>query len=108
MFTLMNKRLDAASTLALCQYRLKNEKNTYRVKKMLKKDIKDCKLQLKLIESDIKWMIRRFKGRKKESGGAWFAGLFLLLLLVGGLVAGYFMLFGQDLSQLLSGFFGAN
>lgn len=106
MFTLMNKRLDAASTMALFKYRLKNEKNTYRVKKMLKRDIKDCKMQIKLCDSDIKWMIRRFKGRSKGSGAGWFVALLLLLLLVGGAVAGYFMLFGQDINQLLTGFFG--
>lgn len=106
MFTLMNKRLDAASTMALCQYRLKHEKNTYRVKKMLEKDIKDCKQQIKLCTADIKWMIQRFRNRKKSSGASWFGGLFLLLLLVGGLVAGYFMLFGQDISAVLNGLMG--
>ena len=82
------------------------KKNTYRVKKTLQKDIKDCKLQIKLCTADIKWMIQRFRNRKKSSGASWFGGLFLLLLLVGGLVAGYFMLFGQDISAVLNGLIG--
>ena len=39
MFTLLNKRLDAASTLELCKFRLKYENNTYRVRRTLKNDI---------------------------------------------------------------------
>ncbi len=106
MYTLLNKRLDAASTMALCKYRLKHEKNTYRTRRMLKKDIKDCKMQIKLTSQDIKWMIKRFKNREKESGAGFYAGLIVILLIVIAVAAGFVWIFNQDLAQLISGFMG--
>ena len=107
MFTLMNKRLDAASTLELCKFRLKYEKNTYRVKRTLKNDIKNCKTVLRHCKRDIDWMIKRFRSRDKEAGGSWLTALGFILLMVIGLAAGYVWLFREEIMELINLIFGS-
>ncbi len=106
MYTLLNKRLDAASTMALSKYRLKSEKNTSRVKQMLKRDIKDCNNQIRLCSRDIKWMIKRFKHRKKESGGSGALGVIFGLLVILGIAAAVIWFFFPDVVANIQGLLG--
>ena len=88
----MNQKLDATSTLALCEYRLKKEKNEKAVKKSLKKDVKTNKAAVKQYGEDINWMIK--KTRERNAGKSWAAGVVVVvvILAVAGLaVAGKLM-----------------
>lgn len=106
IYTLMNKRLDAKSTLELCKYRLKKENNTVRVRRDLKEDIKMSKRIIKQCTADINWMMKRFRGRYAEAGGSWITGFGIIFLVIVAAVVGYFWLFGQDLVEIINKLMG--
>ena len=64
LYNLMNSNADAASTLALCKYRLKKKDyNNKSEKKAIKADVKGMKKLIKANDKDINWVIKRIKKR---------------------------------------------
>ena len=64
LYNIMNNSADAASTLSLCQYRLKKKDfNNKAEKKALKADVKKMKKLIKSNDKDINWAIKRIKKR---------------------------------------------
>lgn len=80
IYNKMNQKLDAASTLALCQYRLKKEKNTKQETKALKKDVKTNKAAIKQYDEDIKWMFK--KSRQRNATKSWGAGFAVVIVII--------------------------
>ncbi len=80
IYNKMNQKLDASSTLALCEYRLKKEKNTKQEKKALKKDIKTNKAAIKQYDEDIKWMFK--KSRERNATKSWGVGFLVVLVIL--------------------------
>lgn len=88
IYNKMNQKLDATSTLALSEYRLKKEKNTRKENKALKKDVKENKAAVKQYNEDIKWMIKKTKERNAtKSWGVGFV-IVLVVLVAAAAVAG--------------------
>ena len=108
LYSLMNKRVDALSTIALCKYRLQKEENTAPEIRSLKLDIKKNKRNEKLIEKDIRWMIKKARKRSMHSAAAfdWIRGAGLVLALVLAATVVYFWACGTDILEAIKGLLG--
>lgn len=71
LYDLLNKKLDAESTLAVISYRLRNEKITRQDKKLIKADAENCAKIVNQCEKDIDWNLRRIQKRQKAKRGGW-------------------------------------
>ena len=64
LYAIMNSSVDASSTLALSQYRLKTKEYKNKAeKKALRKDVLNMKKLLKQNQKDIKWVTKKIKKR---------------------------------------------
>ncbi len=108
IYGLMNKRVDALSTIALCKYRLKNEDNSREEARMLKQDIKKNKSAEKTLERDIQWMIKKVRKRNLHSSAAfdWIFGTGLILALVLAAAVAFFWFCGPDIVDGVKGLLG--
>lgn len=88
LFDLLNKRLDAESTLAVISYRLRNEKISRQDKKAIKADADNCAKIVNQCNNDIDWTLRRIQKRQKANRSGWgIAFILVLIALVAGVVA---------------------
>ena len=108
IYGLMNKRVDAASTVALCKYRLAKEDLTRNEKNLLKQDISKNKKLDKLTEKDIKWMIKKARKRHLHASKAfeWMFGAGLVLAIVIAAIVVFFAFFGGDMLDSVKGLLG--
>ena len=108
IYGLMNKRVDAASTVALCKYRISKEDLTRHEKSMLKKDIKKNKRLDKLTEKDIRWMIKKARKRHLQSSKAfeWMFSVGLILAILVAAIVVFFAFFGGDMLDSVKGMLG--
>ncbi|MBQ7355861.1 MAG: hypothetical protein IJW66_00525 [Clostridia bacterium] len=88
LYDLLNKKLDAESSLAVISYRLRNEKLTRKEKKLIKEDAENCAKIVNQCECDIDWHLRKIQKRQKAKHGGWGIALVLaLIVIVGGAIA---------------------
>lgn len=88
LYDLLNKKLDAESSLAVISYRLRNEKLTRQEKKLIKTDAENCAKIVNQCECDIDWHLRKIQKRQKAKRGGWGIALVLaLIVIVGGAIA---------------------
>ncbi len=98
IYNIMNKKLDAVSTLALCEHRLRKEKLSRAEARELREDIARQRKIMKQCDSDVNWRAEQIKKRGAKKGGAgWVVGFIVILLLVLGAGAAFLWFFGQDL-----------
>ena len=76
-YTLMNKKVDAESTLALTKHRLRKEKMHDDDKKCAKRDIAELKARIKNLDKDINDLMKSTKERINDIGygKAWYASM---------------------------------
>lgn len=76
-YTLMNKKVDAESTLALTKHRLHKEKMHEEDKKCAKRDINELKAKIKALDNDINDLMKSTKEQINdvESGNAWYGAM---------------------------------
>lgn len=103
-YTLMNKKVDALSTLALVKHRLKKEKLHSDDKLVARRDIKELSARAKAIEKDICDLMNTTKKRisEIESGHSWMIAFFFVILLMIVGVALYIHFFGDSISSMLN------
>ena len=88
LFDLLNKRLDAETTLALISYRLRNEKISRQDKKLIKADADNCAKIVNQCNNDIDWSLKRIQKRQQANRGGWgVAFLVILIAVVAGVTA---------------------
>lgn len=89
LYDLLNKRLDAKSSLAVISYRMRNEKLSRQDKKLIKADADNYAMIVNQCNADIDWNLKRIQKRQKaKRGGGWAIALLLaLIVIVGGVVA---------------------
>ena len=58
LYDLMNGKIDASSSIALCKWRLKHEKNGRAEKKKIEQEIKLNEKRIRHIDQDIKFLAR--------------------------------------------------
>ena len=88
LFDLLNRRLDAESSLAVISYRFRNEKLTRADKKLLKADADNCAAIVSQCDGDIDWNLKRiYKRLKKKRGGWGLAFILALIVVIGGALA---------------------
>jgi len=103
-YTLMNKKVDALSTLALVKHRLKKEKLHNEDKLVAKRDVKELSARAKAIEKDICDLMETTKKRiaEVESGHSWMLAFFLVVLLMILGITLYFYFFGDSVVDMLN------
>ena len=99
LYDMLNKRLDAVSTIALCKYRMKNEHIEEREWNRLARDRKEAKKLIRKIDVEMRIDVKRIWKRYKESGiaSAWLTGMGFFLLFALLCIIGYIMLFNMDI-----------
>lgn len=103
-YDLMNKKIDAESTLALIKYRIKKEKMHSEDKICARHDIKELRSRVKRIENDIRDLMKSTKQRLSEieAGTTWMiAFIFIIILAIAG-VALYVHWFGDSFTQMFN------
>lgn len=82
-YSLMNKKVDAESTLALMKHRLRKEKLHEDDKRCAKRDIAELKARIKALEKDIADLMKSTRERISdiESGHAWYAGMVVAIVI---------------------------
>ena len=105
-YTLMNKKIDAESTIALTKYRMRKEKMHKDDKLLAKRDIKEMKNRAKVLEKDVRALLKSTRGRiaEIEAGTAWIIAFFVTMVIIVAGVAIYFHYFGDGIMQILSAF----
>ncbi len=101
LYDMMNQRLDAVSTIALCKYRMKTERLDEREWNTLANDKREAKRLIRHIDTEMKVNVKRIWKRYKESGiaSAWLTGMGFFLLFALICVVGYVMLFNMDIVE---------
>ena len=101
LYEMMNKRLDAISTIALCKYRMKNENIEESEWNKLVRDRKEAKELIRKIDTELKVEVNRLRKRYRESGIAsgWLTGMGFFLLFAILCVVGYVILFNMDIVE---------
>ena len=101
LYEMMNKRLDAISTIALCKYRMKNENIEESEWNKLVRDRKEAKELIRKIDTELKVEVNRLRKRYRESGIAsgWLTGMGFFLLCAILCVVGYVILFNMDIVE---------
>ena len=104
IFDLLNKRLDAVSTIALCKYRIKNEQVDEKTKNKLMHDKRSAEKLIKSIDLDIKSRVDKIYERNKnvEDIGVWFTIIGCMLLFIALCVGVYFVLFHNSLTDIFN------
>ena len=99
IYELMNKRLDAISTNALCKYRLRKEYLQEGEWNKVVKDMKESRRLKKRLDDEITVLVKRIYKRYKESGiaSAWITGMGFFLLFALVCVVAYVLLFNSDI-----------
>lgn len=105
-YTLMNKKVDALSTLALIKHRLKKEKLHSDDKLVAKRDVKELSAKARAIEKDICDLMSTTKKRinEIESGHSWMIAFFLVILLMVVGVVLYVYFFGDSIANIMNAF----
>ena len=105
-YTLMNKKIDAESTIALTKYRMRKEKMHKDDKLLAKRDIKEMKNRANVLEKDVRALLKSTRGRiaEIEAGTAWIIAFFVTMVIIVAGVAVYFHYFGDGIMQILSAF----
>lgn len=103
-YDLMNKKVDAESTIAFVKYRMKKGKLHKMDMLCAKRDIKELKSKVNRIEKDIKELMKSVKHRiaEVESGSTWLVAFMIVLVLIVAGVALYVHFFGDSIMQMLS------
>ncbi len=104
VYSMMNEKIDAESTLALTKYRLKNEDLHKEDKQCAKNDIKETRAKIREIEKRINDRMKEIKDRisDMEATTSWFRSFIILLVIaVIGLLL-YFYYIGPYIVSLLS------
>ena len=98
-YDLMNKKIDAESTLAFVKYRLKKEKLHSEDKICAKRDIKELKVRIKRIDKDISDLMKTTKQRiaEVEAGTSWMIAFVFMIILIAVGVALYVHFFGDSI-----------
>ena len=101
LYILLNKRIDAVSTISLCKYRIKKDRLTKGEKKRLKYDIRNSKRLIRAADEELRGRIHKINQRYIDSHAIsdWMLGMGLILLMVILGVIGYFVIFSQELSE---------
>ncbi len=74
IFAVMNHKIDAASSMALCQYRLSHEKLSKQDKKAIKQDVHNYSDIMKRCDKDVDYMVNAVRKRANATGdGSWFS-----------------------------------
>lgn len=97
IFDVMNKKLDAGSTLAVCEYRLEKENLSPEISRQLKKDAQTCRDIMHRCDSDVDFMVKRIKKSGSGGGKGWIVSLVLFLIVIGAGVGAFLALFGQGI-----------
>ncbi len=105
-YTLMNKKIDAESTIALTKYRMRKEKMHKDDKLLAKRDIKEMKNRANVLEKDVRALLKSTRGRiaEIEAGTAWIIAFFVTMVIIVAGIAVYFHYFGGSIMQILSAF----
>ena len=105
-YTLMNKKVDALSTLALIKHRLKKEKLHSDDRLVAKRDVKELSAKARAIEKDICDLMSTTKKRinEIESGHSWMIAFFLVILLMVVGVVLYVYFFGDSIANIMNVF----
>ncbi len=104
LYDMLNQRLDAVSTIALCKYRMKNERLEEREWNKLVQDKREAKKLIRQIDVEMKVNAKRIWKRYKESGvaSAWLTGMGLFLLFALLCVVGYFAILNMDTQDIVN------
>lgn len=88
IFDLLNRRLDAESSLAVVSYRFRNEKLTKKDRKLLKADADNYAAIISQCDGDIDWNLKKISKRLKQKKGGWgLAFVLALIVVIGGALA---------------------
>ena len=88
IYDLLNRKLDAESSLAVISYRFRNEKLTRQEKKLMKADADNYAAIVNQCDSDIQWNLKRIQKRLKKKRHGWGVAFILaLIVVVGGALA---------------------
>ncbi len=103
-YDLMNKKVDAESTIAFVKYRMKKGKLHKADMLCAKRDIKELKAKVSRIEKDIKDLMKSVKQRisEVESGSTWLVAFMFVLVLIAAGIALYVYFFGDSITQMLN------
>lgn len=102
IYDMMNKRLNAISTAALCKYRMKKEYVHEEEWNKLMRDRKESEQLAKKLEVEIRASIQRIYKRNRENKtiGIWLTGGGIFLLFVALCVGIYFALFHDGIADV--------
>lgn len=108
LYMLLNKRIDAVSTISLCKHRIKKEHLKRGEKRRLKYDIKNSKRLIRAVDAELRERIQKINKRYDQSHAVsdWTLGMGLVLLLVILGVVAYFAIFNKELVDAIGWLFG--
>ncbi len=103
-YDLMNKKVDAESTIAFVKYRMKKGKLHKADMLCAKRDIKELKSKVSRIEKDINDLMKSVKHRiaEVESGATWLVAFMFVIVLIAVGAALYIHFFGDSIIQMLN------
>ncbi|MBQ8529280.1 MAG: hypothetical protein IJ459_06035, partial [Clostridia bacterium] len=97
LYDLINTQIQAESTIALANHRLKTEELSQREIKNIKRDIANNKKAKKVAEKQFHWFFKRIAHSSRDAGGSWLMGLGFVLLALVVVLVGFMWFFGPDL-----------
>ena len=97
LYDLINTQIQAESTIALANHRLKTEELSQREIKNIKRDIINNRKAKKAAEKQFHWFFKRIAHSSRDAGGSWLMGLGFVLLALVVVLVGFMWFFGPDL-----------